>query len=219
MLVVQWRANRVDFCTLTQRFGRAARDISLQGIGLLLYEPSFDEDINDNDGRKGKRKRKTRQQGQEQNKRRKVSQDGADSGPNDTQHTGDESQKASTRLEEGSGPQDTSSQATLVEVPMASVSQASPEMQKDLSRDDIAQGRPARAEMDEDDVEEETAVDFGVRWEEYFAWADQQQSSTKSGIEPALRDFIYGVKNCRRPPGRVYYSRSKELGKPQKQLE
>lgn len=212
MLVVQWRANRVDFCTLTQRFGRAARDINLQGIGLLLYEPSFDEDVDDNDGRKRKRKRKARQQGQGQSKRRKVSPDGADSGPNDTQHTGDDS----TCLEEGSGPQDTSSQATLVEVPVASESQASAEMQKDLSRDDMVQGRPARAEMDEDDVEE-TTVDFGVRWEEYFAWAEQQQSSTKSGIEPALRDFIYGVKNCRRPPGRVYYARSKELGKPQKQ--
>lgn len=213
MLVVQWRANRVDFCTLTQRFGRAARDITLQGFGLLLYEPSYDEDVDDNDGRKRKRKRKPRQQGQGQSKRRKVSQDVADSGPNDTQHTGNESLKVST----GQGPQDTSSQATLVEVPVGSESRASQETQEGLSRDDIAQERPAQAEMDEDDVEEETTVDFGVRWEEYFAWADQQQSSTKSGMEPALRDFIYGVKNCRRPPGRVFYSSSKELGKPQKQ--
>lgn len=43
MLIIQWRAS-CDLCTLWQRFGRAARDLKLQGKALFLVEPRyFDE--------------------------------------------------------------------------------------------------------------------------------------------------------------------------------
>ena len=58
---MQWTARRIDFCTLTQRFGRAARDPATHGIGLLLAEPScFDND--EEILRKRKRKEKGKQQ-------------------------------------------------------------------------------------------------------------------------------------------------------------
>ena len=48
----------MNFCTLTQRFGRAARDPTVQGIGLLLVEKAcFDADKVD----KGQQKRKGNQ--------------------------------------------------------------------------------------------------------------------------------------------------------------
>ena len=39
-LIIQWRAS-CDLCTLWQRFGRAVRDLKLQGRALFLVEPKY----------------------------------------------------------------------------------------------------------------------------------------------------------------------------------
>ncbi|GLB35135.1 putative helicase superfamily c-terminal domain [Lyophyllum shimeji] len=54
LTVVQWRAPK-DLNILMQRFGRAARDFSLQGVAILIAEPKW---FLDEYGKKGSRKRK-----------------------------------------------------------------------------------------------------------------------------------------------------------------
>ena len=58
---MQWKARNVDFCTLTQRFGRAARDPTIEGFAVLLVEPACYNDDEEEDidvGTKRKRKNK-----------------------------------------------------------------------------------------------------------------------------------------------------------------
>ena len=58
MTVVQWRAPK-DLNTLMQRFGRAARDFSLQAVAILIAEPRwFLEDHQKRLARKRKRSQK-----------------------------------------------------------------------------------------------------------------------------------------------------------------
>lgn len=212
----------------------------------MLVEPTLDADEEDEDipGRRPK-KRKKRQTGPGNAKRRRVLHTEAAPAPQDTSRLDSlipmATQVEPTQSEERSGPQDTSSQDTLV--PDDGLEG---ESQEGLTQDDhapvvsheaISQGDSAQAEMDEDDDEVEAnvsdpvatsqgngndspgSVDFEALWEEYFAWWDQQSSSKSNrvpGIEPALRDLIKGISStlkCRRIPWKVFFSRTKELGK------
>lgn len=197
----------------------------------MLVEPTLDVDEEDEDipGRRPK-KRKKRQTGPGKAKRRRVLHTEAVPAPQDTSRLDSPipmaTQVEPTQSEEGLGPQDTSSQDTLVP--------GEGDLQEGLTQDAHAPV-VSQAEMDEDDDEVEATVsdpvvtsqgngtdspgsdDLEALWDEYFAWWDQQSSSNRvPGIEPALRDLIKGISSalkCRRIPWKVFFSRTKELGK------
>lgn len=204
-VVGQWRINKVDFCTLSQRFGRAARDPNIEGIGVVLVEPDiFDEVVEDIDVRK-KKKRRRKQSGR-QAKRVRVDQPRSDSA------SALQSIATGARM---SGE----SQGT----PLA-LQGASPDTQMSGESQET-QGAVEHDDDEDDDIEAggngsvnptTEPLDFAERWTTYFEWSDCPQGLTGSknspGIDPALRDLVRGIP-CRRIPGKVYYSKNKELGK------
>ena len=198
-LVVQWTARRVDFCTLVQRFGRAARDPGTHGIGLLLAEPAcFDDE------EEIKRKRKRKEKGKQQaarRKRRKVhtlqhspqaeaetqSQPDASESDNDDNDDDDDDEVGDT--EEGEG--------------------------RNGDRTDNV------PEPGGDGNSHPEPVDLQARWAEYVSWSREQakvalDNKGFSGYSPPLQDLV-GVKkpclNCRRLAQKLYFTPSKTLGK------
>lgn len=183
-VVGQWRANKVDYCTLNQRFGRAARDPNRQGIAVLFIEQTLAIEEGE-DTNKRTKKRKNHQQAPKRRKRQRISHEASTS----------------------------STQETLPVVDHEAALQKDP-ISMELQEEGLSQEQTTQAEMDDDDNKEETnvsdpvttregnghdvpeSVDLESRWEEYFDW-DCQKNFTGAnrplGMEPALRDLVKGV--------------------------
>lgn len=189
LVVVQFRINKIDFCTLSQRFGRAARDPKLHAIAVVLVEPTLwpSDSYGGVDGRPRKRRRR-QQPTRGRPKRARLAQScpdtqgpamGSEVPPVETLAIGDDVEEDDEDEEDGEG----SNSATVA-------------MSHGLQVDDPAS--------------------FGEQWTEYYEWSDQPRNSTRTrnspGIEPAMRDLIRGG-SCHRIPWKVYYSKSKALGK------
>lgn len=188
-------------CTLAQRFGRAARDPRIQGIGLLLVEPSIDDEEDEDIARTTRKRRRGRQGGRSKRARLAPSLDGS------------QSQELLSQVEPG--PQDTSTQLES--------SQAESQF---LSQEAEAQaGRNHEEEEDDIDVNGEVASQgtednipkLHARLNEYNEWWAEKRT-TEGGREPALRDLLHGVTpdiNCRRVPWKLFFSDGSpnELGK------
>lgn len=198
---MQFRANLVDSCTLAQRFGRAARDPRIQGIGLLLVEPSVDDEEEDDTARKTKKRRRGKQGGR--SKRTRLVSSLEDS----------MSQEQLSQL--GPGAQDTSSQQESSQGSSLTPSQegASQEVEEDEDEEDI---------IISEGPGQETASNVPflcARWRVYFEWWDERaRKESLGGIEPTLRDLVHGISPdmpCRRIPWKLFFSsgRPKDLGK------
>ena len=195
---MQWTARRIDFCTLTQRFGRAARDPATHGIGLLLAEPAcFKADDEEENKLRGKRKQKRKLT---QRKRARV--DG---------HVEQTSQQEAQSQNQAGANSDEDEDEDEDE-------------DDDDDDDDDDGGDEIMREVDTEaraGNSQPEPIDFEALWVEYQSWSNDHPKATSkkkgfSGYEPALRDLL-GVRkptiNCRRTSSRVYYAPSKELGK------
>lgn len=181
-------------CTLAQRFGRAARDPHIQGIGLLLVEPSIDDEEDDDVARPPRKRRRGRQEGRSKRARLAPSLEGSQSQP-----------------QVGPGPQETSSQQESSQAESQDgVSQEGNNLEEEEDDIDVS-GEATNQETVEDHV-----PNLHSRWNEYNEWWNEQR--TDRGREPALRDLLHGVTpdiNCRRVPWKLFFSDGSptELGK------
>ena len=207
---MQWTARRIDFCTLTQRFGRAARDPATHGIGLLLAEPScFDNDEEILRKRKRKEKGKQRSAG----KKRQRANNGHLSTQTETQGA---SQLDESDIDDGGGDDDGGDDDGGGD----EGGSGDTEDGGDGVNEDGGDGSNGNANIPnegEGNSRPET-VDLQARWAEYVSWTKDNTKENKglSGYSPPLRDLVGAREprvSCLRLVSKVYFAPSKELGK------
>ena len=208
---MQWTARRIDFCTLTQRFGRAARDPSTHGIGLLLAEPACFETEEEKE-----RKRKRKEKGKQRQKRPRG---------HAKEHRAETETQIESQLDAGENDDDDDENDN-------------DDDDDDDDDDGDGDGLAGTIGTVNEDVggnesghtpirEEGTGnshhdpVDLQARWDEYVSWTKNSTRETTenkgfAGYSPPLLDMIRVRKpslHCHRLASRIYFAPSKELGK------
>ena len=199
---MQWKTRNVDFCTLTQRFGRAARDPTIEGFAVLLVEPACynddeEEDIDVGTKRKRKNKKLVKKSKRPRNDRTDLAPQSQLPLESQVPRGEDEDEDEDEEEDEEEGEEVNGNAG-------------------DGRRDPGQTFTPPN--VSDGNAENVVAPTYEDRWSEYYEWSEIQKENKKTAsLHPASRDLI-GVRepvdDCRRITQGIFFALSKSLGKP-----